>query len=147
MGALKHHAARIALRPVHNSCRGVMRGFVTGANVKILREFRSVRPSRESASWGALPGVRSPLPVFNRAISSKMLHQTCRTWVTLLADYKNAVWLYINAVLNLPGLVEDDSRLGREQAEPLSQICRQANKALMDHWREKHRLPNTFLIL
>ena len=61
----------------------------------------------------------------------------CETCEQLLAAYRHSVSLFQKAVRNIAG-TRDDSTLAAANADHLRLKCRQANAALMEHWREHH---------
>jgi len=63
----------------------------------------------------------------------------CQECDSLLANYKDAVQIFKDAVHNAKGAPADDGRLSVEMAERLSQNCKDASDALMEHWRMEHR--------
>jgi hypothetical protein len=64
----------------------------------------------------------------------------CQECDTLLANYKDAVKLFKDAVHNAKGTPGDDGLLTAKMAERLSQNCKSASEALMEHWRKEHSL-------
>ena len=56
----------------------------------------------------------------------------CKTCDDLFGFYKRSVIRLRNAVL------EDESKLAPEEADPLRLKCKDACDALMEHWRKDH---------
>jgi hypothetical protein len=63
----------------------------------------------------------------------------CERCNTLLADYRNTVSAFKNAVSGAAGATGPDSHLAGEEAVRLAQACREVSDALMAHWRTEHR--------
>ena len=64
----------------------------------------------------------------------------CETCNTLLAAYKDSVTLMKDAVRKGSEAIGKDSRLAIKEAEWLSEKCKDASQALMEHWRQAHDL-------
>jgi len=62
----------------------------------------------------------------------------CEACSHLFAAYQHSVTLFRDAFCKGSGAIGDDSRLASEEAARLSQECRDANYALVAHWRERH---------
>jgi hypothetical protein len=62
----------------------------------------------------------------------------CKTCDALLANYKLAVRLFADAEQSFRGAVRSDFQLALKELKRLKQACRDADKALMDHWRQDH---------
>jgi hypothetical protein len=56
----------------------------------------------------------------------------------LLAAYKREARLFGNVVLNIPGVLGDDSRVTTQEAAHLLVKCRDASVALTVHLRQEH---------
>lgn len=63
---------------------------------------------------------------------------TCETCHSLLATYTRSVRLYTNAARNIVGVLGADFWLVFERTEGLRLKCKEANDALMEHWRQDH---------
>jgi hypothetical protein len=65
----------------------------------------------------------------------------CKTCDELLVEYKLCVSLFKDAVLSIPELLGDDSRVFLEYADRLRRKCNHARRALMKHvLRDHHSL-------
>jgi hypothetical protein len=62
----------------------------------------------------------------------------CEIYDALLANYKLAVRLFTKAELSFRGAIRDDFRLALKELKRLKQACKDADNALMDHWRQDH---------
>lgn len=62
----------------------------------------------------------------------------CRTCDDLLAAYTSAVNLYTAAARDIETLVGDDFRLASKDTERLRLACRDADNALIAHFRQGH---------
>ena len=62
----------------------------------------------------------------------------CDKCNALLDDYKRAVDVFKHAVHNAHAASGPDSQLSAEQVTHLGQMCKDANDALMAHWRQCH---------
>ena len=66
------------------------------------------------------------------------MFMVCKTCEDLFAAYSHHIRVFTNAVLNIPGVLSDDSRVTPQELERLGQNCRAANNALMAHLRHDH---------
>lgn len=62
----------------------------------------------------------------------------CKRCDDLLADYKNAVRVFTNAGRKFRGATRDDFPLELKELKRLRQACKDADDALMEHWRKDH---------
>lgn len=62
----------------------------------------------------------------------------CETCNHLLAAYRLGVGLLKDAVQNGLGATGDDASLTSKEATRLSQLCKDASDALMEHWHKDH---------
>ena len=62
----------------------------------------------------------------------------CKTCDEVLVEYKLCVSLFNDAVLNIPGLLGDDSRVFLEYADRLRRNCNHTRRALMKHLLHDH---------
>jgi hypothetical protein len=64
---------------------------------------------------------------------------SCQTCDELLADYKDAVELFKDAVHKGQVARVGDLALAARKAARRGEICRDASDALIEHWRQDHR--------
>ena len=62
----------------------------------------------------------------------------CKRCDDLLAAYKSAVRLYVDAERGCRGLLGDDLQRVRKEVERLRRACRDADEALIGHLRQAH---------
>ena len=62
----------------------------------------------------------------------------CEICDGLLANYKSCVRLFTNAQRSLRGAIGDDFQLALKELKHLKQACEDADRALLDHWRQDH---------
>jgi hypothetical protein len=62
----------------------------------------------------------------------------CETCDHLLAAYEDTVRLFKDSARRSSGPAGDDSRRAAQEATLLSQKCKDASDALVEHWREHH---------
>ena len=62
----------------------------------------------------------------------------CKTCDDLLAAYSGAVSLYKTTVRDSTTLLGHELRLASQEAERLRLACRDADNALIAHWRQVH---------
>jgi len=62
----------------------------------------------------------------------------CQTCDDLIATYKRSVRNHTTFLLNVSGAPTHKSPLVSKQATRLARKCREANDALMSHWRQDH---------
>jgi hypothetical protein len=63
----------------------------------------------------------------------------CKTCDDLLAVYRSAVSLYKTTVRDSTTLLGDELRLASQETERLRLACRDADNALITHWRQVHK--------
>jgi hypothetical protein len=83
-----------------------------------------------------LPLLGGHLPRGGKIVGPRTMLD-CATCDHLLADYKHTIRLFKDAVQKLPGTGEDSS-LAVVNADCLLLKCREANDALIEHWRAHH---------
>jgi hypothetical protein len=64
---------------------------------------------------------------------------TCKQCEALLGQYEKNVQRYGQVARALTGMIGDEFHAAYEAAENLRQLCAEANRQLMDHWRHEHR--------
>ena len=66
----------------------------------------------------------------------------CKTCDELLTAYQRSVKIFVNADRSLQGLLRDDFQRPLKELESRRRTCRDANEALLAHWRQDHRNRN-----